>query len=60
MMCIDLNGKFAGGDQLRNQRAAFTDIQLLRSEALCDLFAFDVAVLIEERGEVTGAEAPVQ
>ena len=52
MMRVDLNGKFAGGDQLRNQRAAFADIQLLRAEAPRDLFAFDVAVIIEQRGEV--------
>ena len=52
VMGVDLDREFAGGDQLRNQRAAaFADIQLLCAEAAGDLFAFFVAVVIHDRSE---------
>ena len=51
-MGVDLDGKFAGGDELRYQGPAFADIQLLRAQGSRHLFAFVIAIVVQQCGYV--------
>ncbi len=51
MMRIDLQRKFARRHELRDLRAAFSDVETLSAHAARDLLPFLVAIIFQQRGE---------